>query len=198
MSPTSHFSRLAFCGLLMLMSYGSPAAHAQDVYRIDNSHTSVIFAISQFNLSYIYGRVNQVDGEFQIDGGLANQFRFEIDAGSIDTNETERDKHLKGPDFFDVQQFPKITFQSKKISRAEGVYQVTGDMTILDKTIEMTIPIRLIGIGKGPFGKERAGFFAKFQLRRSDFGMDKMLSAVGDKIAVTFSFEGIKTVEAKD
>ena len=161
-------------------------------YTIDNAHTSLVFAVSHFNLSYTYGRFNTVAGEFTIDGDMADSFRFSIDASSIDTNQAERDNHLRGPDFFDVQQFPEITFQSTRVERAKGTYNVVGDMTILGETREVTIPVRTVGIGKGPFGKERAGFFAKFTIRRADFGMDKMLPAVGNNVSITFSFEGIK------
>ena len=180
--------------LACLVATGS----AQDEYEVDNSHTSLVFAISHFNLSYTYGRFKKVSGNFQIDGGLANKFNFKVDAASIDTNDEERDKHLRSPDFFNVEEFPEVTFESTQISREDGVYQVQGNMTMLGVTKPITIPIRLVGIGKGPFGKERAGFFAKVTLKRSDFGMDKMMSAVGDNIAVTFSFEGIKTKSAKD
>ena len=178
---------------LLALLVGPPAgAEGQVEYSINNAHTSLVFAVSHFNLSYTYGRFNQVAGEFTIDGGMADSFQFTIDAASVDTNEDERDKHLRGPDFFDVQQFPEIKFESTRIDRADGTYNVVGNMTILGKTREITIPVRLVGIGKGPFGKERAGFFAKFTIKRSDFGMDKMLQAVGNNIAVTFSFEGIK------
>ena len=173
--------------------FGPPAgARAQVGYTIDNAHTSLVFAVSHFNLSYTYGRFNKCSGEFTIDGGMADSFRFSIDPASVDTNDAERDKHLRGPDFFYVQQFPEIKFESTRIDRAEGTYNVVGNLTMLGKTREISIPVRLVGIGKGPFGKERAGFFAKFTIKRSDFGMDKMLQAVGNNISITFSFEGIK------
>jgi len=186
-----------FVGMLVLGCLVTTVS-AQDEYELDNSHTSLVFAISHFNLSYTYGRFNSCSGSFQIDGGMANKFNFKIDASSVDTNDAERDKHLRSPDFFNVEEFPEITFESTQIERVDGVYQVQGKLTMLGQTKLITIPIRLVGIGKGPFGKERAGFFAKVALKRSEFGMDKMLSSIGDNIAVTFSFEGIKTKSAKD
>ena len=187
-----------FFVVMLILSSTCATVSAQDEYEIDNSHTSLVFAISHFNLSYTYGRFNKCAGNFQIEGGLANKFSFTIDAASVDTNEAERDKHLRSADFFDVDQFPEITFESTQIERVDGIYQVTGKMTMRGKSKQITMPVRLVGIGKGPFGKERAGFFTKFTLKRSEFGMDKMLSAVGDNIAVTFSFEGIKTKSAVD
>jgi polyisoprenoid-binding protein YceI len=165
-----------------------------DRYSIDNAHTSVVFAISHFGLSYTYGRFNEVEGEFGLTGAELSKagFSFTIKAASIDTNNAERDKHLRSPDFFDTQQFPEIKFVTKSFTKVDGVYQVVGEMTMLGKTRPLTMPVRLVGIGKGPFGKQRAGYFTKFTIKRSDFGMDKMAGQIGDNISVTFSFEGIK------
>ncbi len=167
-------------------------------YEIDNDHTSVVFAISHFGLSYTYGRFSKCRGSFDMvdsepgEGG----FEFAIDADSIDTNCEERDEHLRSPDFFDVQQFPEITLKSTGIEKVDDEYQVTADLTILGKTRSIVMPTRLVGIGRGPFGKERAGFFTKFTIKRSEFGMDKLLGGVGDNVSITFSFEGIRE-EAK-
>ncbi len=169
-------------------------ADTPDVYTIDNAHTSVVFAVSHFGLSYTYGRFNECSGEFEMNSGeLATQgFTFKINAASIDTNHEERDDHLKGPDFFDTQQFPEITFVTTGFTKTDGVYQVAGELTMLGQTQPLAMPVNLVGIGKGPFGKQRAGFFTKFTIKRSDFGMDKMQGQIGDNISVTFSFEGIK------
>lgn len=163
-------------------------------YLIDNTHTSVVFAVSHFGLSYTYGRFNQCEGKFSLKGAelMADGFEFTLNSDSIDTNNVERDKHLRGPDFFNTQEFPEIKFVTTKFVEVEGVYQVTGNLTMLGKTQSLTMPIRLVGIGKGPFGKQRAGYFTKFTVKRSDFGMDKMAGQIGDKISVTFSFEGVR------
>ena len=81
---------------------------------------------------------------------------------------------------------------TKSFDKVDGVYQITGEMTMLGKTQPLVMPVRVVGIGKGPFGKQRAGFFTKFTIKRSEFGMDKMAGQVGNNISVTFSFEGIK------
>lgn len=196
LKPNSNQSAgLALVSLIALLLPTFDLA-AQETYELDNSHTSMVFAISHFNLSYTYGRFGQCSGEFTLDGGMADSFKFNIASKSIDTNDKERDKHLRGPDFFDADVFPAITFVSKEITRSNETYYVVGDMTMLGQTKEVTLPMQLIGVGKGPFGKQRAGFFTKFKIKRSDFGMNKMMQAVGDTVAITFSFEGIKK-EAK-
>lgn len=181
-----------FLTILALLAGTVDRAQAQAEYEIDSAQTSLVFAISHFNLSYTYGRFDKVAGEFTLDGDVADSFRFTIDAASIDTNQEERDKHLRSPDFLDAKQFPEIRFESTRIDRADDDFNVVGNLTILGTTREITIPVRLVGIGKGPFGKDRAGFFAKFTIKRSDFGMNNMLPEVGNNIAITFSFEGIK------
>lgn len=165
-------------------------------YKIDNAHSSMVFAVSHFGLSFCYGRFNEIDGSFRLEGGEPTKdgFTFVIKAASIDTNNADRDKHLRSPDFFNTDEFPEIKFKTKKFTKNDdGTYKVVGDLTMLGKTQSLELPIRVVGIGNGPFGKTRAGYFTKFTLKRSDFGMDRMLGQIGDNISITFSFEGIKS-----
>lgn len=165
-----------------------------DKYELDNAHTSLVFAVSHFGLSYTYGRFNECAGSFSVSEGNPTDagFTFLIKSESIDTNNPERDEHLRGPDFFDTQQFPKIEFVTTGVVKVDDIYQVTGDFTMLGQTRSVMMPIRMVGMGKGPFGKHRAGFFTKFTIKRSEFGMSKMLGQVGDNISITFSFEGVR------
>ena len=165
-----------------------------DKYEIDNSHSSVVFAVSHFGLSYTYGRFNEVSGAFLLDGGELTTagFKFDIKADSIDTNQAERDKHLRGPEFFNTAEFPEISFVTTGFTKVDGTYQIKGDLTMLGQTQPIKMPVQLVGIGKGPFGAQRAGFFTKFTIKRDQFGMDKMAGQIGNNISVTFSFEGVK------
>ncbi len=128
----------------------------------------------------------------------ATQFQMTINAESIDTNNDGRDKHLKGPDFFDVATNPAITFQSTTVVPVNEpkriVYQVTGNLTMHGVTRQLTLPIELLGEGPGADGKPHAGFVTQFELKRSDFGMSKFLenNMVGDAIGITVSFEGVQ------
>lgn len=169
-------------------------AVAQDRFEIDNSHTAVIFSISHFNIGYVYGRFNQCSGNVVIgrDQPTASTFNFAIEASSIDTNDIGRDSHLKGEEFFDITNYPKIEFRSNSVTKKQGVYSVTGMFKMLGKEKEITIPFQQLGIGKGPFGNTRMGMIAKFSVKRSDFGMTQMLDELGDDVSITFSFEGIR------
>ena len=142
-----------------------------DKYEIDNSHSSVVFAVSHFGLSYTYGRFNEFAGEFSLEGGelTTTGFQFDIKADSIDTNQAERDKHLRGPEFFNTDRFPKISFVTTGFTKENGTYQITGDLTMLGQTQSIKMPVQLVGIGQGPFGAQRAGFFTKFTIKRDQF-----------------------------
>ena len=174
------------CGLL--------AKHATAAnYTLDNSHTSLIFAVSHFGYSYTYGRFNKVTGGFAFDRNnpAASVFEINIDASSIDTNDKKRDQHLSSPDFFDVRQFPEITLRSRAVQQTQKDIQLTGNLTMHGVTKQITIPLKYIGEGKGPYGKYRCGFGSQFTVKRSEFGMKGMVPAIGDDITITFSFEGV-------
>jgi polyisoprenoid-binding protein YceI len=99
----------------------------------------------------------------------------EMDAASIDTGVPDRDAHLRGPDFFDAENHPKLTFKSKRLegdfAREGDRFRATGDLTIRDQTMEITLDCEFEGRGKDPWGKERAGFSAHTELDRRDWGL---------------------------
>ena len=183
--------------LVVCLLAGSKTAVAAEVYKIDPSHTSVVFSVSHTGMSFTYGFFRQASGGYILDKAKpANcRFRMVIQADGLDTNHAERDKHLRSPDFFNTQQFPAITFESTGCALAETpdkgiVYHVTGNLTIHGVTRPLTLPVRMLGEGKGPMGDQRSGFLCQVELKRSDFGMNKWLDVVGDAVGVTVSFEG--------
>ena len=179
--------------VLVAMGIAGPTTSYAQKFQVDNSHSSLVFAVNHFGLSYTYGRFNQIHGSFElVNGELTNQgFTFTIDTESVDTNQEERDSHLRGPDFFNVQQFPEIKFQTTGLQKTGDQYLVTGDMQILDQIRPVKFTVSRVGVGKGPFGELRAGYFTKFSIKRSEFGMDKMIGSIGDEVSITFSFEGL-------
>jgi polyisoprenoid-binding protein YceI len=198
-----HRSPLA--GLLSILALLSaaravPAAPAGDLYTIDPGHTSIVFSVAHSGFSYTYGFFREASGKYLIDKTNPANCRFQltIKASSLDTNNPKRDDHLRSPDFFNVQQYPDITFDSTKCvqvdSREGVVYQLTGNLTIHGVTRQITIPaFRMLGEGTGPYGDQRSGFLCQIELKRSDFGMTGLLdknNLVGDAVGVTVSFEG--------
>lgn len=179
---------------LMLSILFARTACSQQEFELDNAHSSVIFSISHFKIGYVYGRFNTVSGTVNIDNNRPadSKFNFSIDTSSIDTNDKARDQHLNGPDFFNSETFPKIEFESASVSVSGGTYKVTGKLKMLGQEKELTMPLQLLGIGKGPLGRIRMGMIGKFTIKRSDYGMNNMLDVIGDDVAITFSFEAVK------
>lgn len=169
-----------------------------ETYVIDASHTSIIFGVSHMGYSFTYGRFNKASGGYVLnrENPEASQFQLAIDAASIDTNDQKRDGHLKGPDFFNVKQFPVISFQSTGISIEQKgkntVYNIAGDLTIHGVTRQVTLPLQKLGEGNGPGGKFRTGFHCQTSINRSEFGMTNMIPMIGDEVALTISFEGVR------
>lgn len=185
--------------LLGLLLVSQPVAQSADTFRLDPAHTSVIFGVSHLGFSYVYGRFNEVVGSYTLDKAnpAASQFQFSLNASSIDTNDAKRDEHLRGPDFFNVKQFPAITFQSTQVTvqqneTGETVYEVTGDLTIHGVTRSIPLSLRLLKEGPGMEGDTRTGFLCEKHIMRTEFGMTNMVPAIGDEVAVTISFEGVK------
>lgn len=176
----------------------TPAARAAN-FEVDPSHTSVVFSVSHLGYSYTYGMFRDVKGTVEFDKATpeASKFSFTIDAASLNTMNEKRDEHLKNADFFNVKQFPQITFESTAVApgkSADGktVYDVTGKLTMHGVEKEVTLPIEFLGEGASPFNDYRAGFLCQTTLKRSDFGMDFMVGPIGDSIGVTVSFEAVR------
>jgi polyisoprenoid-binding protein YceI len=164
-----------------------------DEYNLDAAHSGVNFKISHLGLSQISGRFNQFSGSFSIDPEPGNcSFALTIKTDSVDTNQQARDKHLRSPDFFNVKQFPEITFKSTAIKAAQDGYQVTGDLTMHGVTKSITFSLSGGKTAEFPAGVQRTGFSTDLVLKRSDFGITKFDKAVGDDVSVSISFEGTK------
>jgi polyisoprenoid-binding protein YceI len=191
-------SRLALAASLVACLVAAPRPAVAEDFVLDPSHTAIIFGISHVGLSYTYGRFNEASGEYTLDADpAACKFEFTIKADSIDTNNKGRDEHLKNADFLNSSEFPLITFVSKKVTtKLDGqktVYVVTGDMTLHGVAKEITLELTLLGQGPGPGGRDfRSGFLCETKLQRSDFAMTNMIPAIGDEVAITISFEGIR------
>jgi len=187
--PAVGYLRILICLVICVSVARSGQAQT---FEIDNDHTSLVFAVSHAGLSYTYGRFNNCSGQIIVSKDVDQRsFVFTIDADSIDTNNQLRDDHLKGPDFFDVQAFPKIEFRSIDLKNEGDVYTVQGALSLHGVERDVTIEMTKIGLGRGPRGKARIGFFSKFSVKRSDYGIKSLPTVIGNEIAITLSFEGI-------
>jgi len=181
--------------LAALMTFASVSAMASDTYEIDAVHSSYLFRIKHMGVSYTYGRFNESAGKFTIDAAdpAKNSIEIEVKTESVDTANAARDKHLKGPDFFNTAEFPTMTFKSTAFKKKDGnKYEVTGDLTIHGVKKSVTTEAELVGTGKGMKGELRAGWEATIDIKRSDFGMNYMPDAIGDDVTIRIAVEGAK------
>jgi len=151
----------------------SSAALADDL-KADPVHSFVVFDVHHVGAGYVYGTFGGPTGTVAYDSAdlTKTSFDLSVDTASIDTRNETRDKHLKGPDFFDVKQFPAMTFKSTGVTKTgDQTIAVTGDLTLHGVTKSITVPIEITGTGKGMRGETRTGFRADFKIDRRDYGM---------------------------
>lgn len=185
--------------LVLVAALVAASRSTADDYKLDTSHTSLIFGVKHMEFSYTYGRFNKVEGTYVLDADPAKcSFALLVDASSIDTNDAKRDEHLRGPDFFNAGQFPVIMFKSTKVELGAdpSIYNVTGDLTLHGVTKPVTLELKKLGEGKGMTGDFRTGFITQSKLNRSEFDMKGYIPGIGDEVAITISFEGIRQGEA--
>jgi polyisoprenoid-binding protein YceI len=147
---------------------------ALTTWQLDPSHVEVGFAVRHLMISTVKGRFGAVRGTVVVehDDFATAQVDVTIDAASVDTREPNRDAHLRSADFFDVEQFPTLTFKSRRVESAGGgQYRLIGDLTIHGVTREVDLDVVTEGLVRDPWGNEKAGFSAKGHLRRSEFGL---------------------------
>ena len=187
------FRRLALSALLAVATFPALAA---EKYEIDPTHTQVQFTYSHLGFSNITGRFDQVQGDFRFDVADPTQssVSITIPVQSISTGVDKLDEHLLKADFFDAAQFPTATFTSTGVTAAgEGKLAVAGDLTIHGVTRPVVLDVTINGTGEHPMRKvPAAGFDARTQIKRSDFGVGAYVPAVGDEVTIAITVEATK------
>ncbi len=144
-------------------------------YRLDPAHSSAHFTVRHMMITNVRGSFKKVQGTVVYDPETpaATSVNAEIDASSINTNEDQRDAHLRSADFLDVEKFPQITFRSTKVESAgEDELKITGDLTIHGVTRPVVLQVEgPTAEGKDPWGNTRIGATARTKIKRSDFGL---------------------------
>lgn len=143
-------------------------------YKIDPDHSDVMFKVKHLMISTATGVFKKFDATLTIDEeDFTNAtIAFEADIDSVDTKNEQRDAHLKSDDFFNAEQFPKMTFKSVKIEKnGNDEYTVTGDLTIRDVTKPVQLKVEYNGRTKDPWGQERMGFEVSGKINRKEFGL---------------------------
>jgi polyisoprenoid-binding protein YceI len=163
-------------------------------WTIDPAHSSVNFQIRHMGVSNVHGSLDGLKGtvNFNEKDITKSSVDATIDATTISTGVDARDKHLKSPDFFDVDKFPTITFKSTSLTNTGGKLQLIGDLTLHGVTKSVTLDVD----GPAPpqtdaKGKTRSGFSAEGTLHRADFGVGSKFGAamVGDDVKFSIDIE---------
>src|SRR5580692_2689270 len=172
-----------------------PAA-AQDTWQLDPAHCSAQFSVRHLGISTVRGAFTKLTGAVQYDPAAPGKSSLEatIEATSVDTRVEMRDNDLRSPNFLDVQKYPTITFQSKKVEAAgAGKLKVTGDLTVHGVTKEVVLDVDGPSAPmKDPWGNLRMGASATTKINRMDFGVSGGKGAVGDEITITLDVEMIQ------
>lgn len=143
-------------------------------WTVDQSHSTIGFSVKHMMVSKVRGLFDDftatVEAADLTDLTTAN-IAFEIQTASINTNSEDRDNHLRSADFFDVEQYPVIKFQSTRIEKDGDDYKVIGDLTIKDVTKQVAFDVEFNGKGTNPWGVDVYGFEADAKINREDFGL---------------------------
>ena len=142
-------------------------------WAIDPAHSEVQFKVKHLMISTVTGSFKQFGAEAELEGDdLTNaQVSFWADTASIFTNDEKRDAHLRSPDFFDSEQFPKLTFSSTRIEGSGSNWKVTGDLTIKGVTKPVTLDVEWSGQAKDPWGNTKAGLNLSGKIDRKEWGL---------------------------
>ncbi|GAA2033102.1 YceI family protein [Agromyces tropicus] len=171
---------------------------------LDPAHTRIGFSAKHAMVANVRGAFNELTGTLHVDFDAPEQSTAEVvlKVASIDTRNAQRDEHLRSADFFDVEQWPDITFRSSRIEEVgEHALVVSGELTIRDVTKPITIPIEFTGAQVDAFGALRAGFQGTRRIDRREFGLEWNMALdaggwlVSEKITLEFELSAIKRDE---
>jgi len=177
-----------------------------NTWNLDTVHSAVGFSVRHLVFAKVRGRFTAWSGSLELndDDLTDSRVRVSIDASSIDTGTSDRDAHLKSPDFFDVASFPKLSFESNRIEALGGDrYRVYGNLTIRDVTREVVLESEFSGRAKDPWGNDRVAFTAKASIERSDFGLkwNQALETggvvVGERVEIELDVQAVKAAATK-
>ena len=183
---------------MMVMALFSATSFSQAAdYKIDaeNAHAFIAFKVNHLGFSWVMGRFNKFEGKFSYDEKNPGAFHAEVtvDTTSVDSNQAERDKHLRSKDFFYTEKFPAAKFVSTSFVEKDGdKAELVGELTLRGITRQVKIDFEHVGHGKDPWGNYRRGFSGSTVLILKDFGIEFDLGPQARQIEVLFSVEGIQ------
>lgn len=181
----------------LMISVAAAGLLAQS-YEIDTAHSGASFSVKHMMVTNVSGRFSNAKGIAVYDEKNLAQSKIEavLDVQTVNTNDAKRDAHLKSPDFFDAEKYPKMAFKSTKFYQDNGTLKIEGTLSLHGVTKPVTLTVEeLSGEVKHPAGTIVRGAVAKTKINRKDFGLtwNKTLDAggvmIGEEIAITLELE---------
>jgi len=146
----------------------------KSTWGIDPTHSEIGFKVKHMMFTNVSGKFNQFEATIanEDDAFETSKINFSAEVNSIDTGNGDRDNHLRSADFFDVENFAKLSFKSTSVQKVnEGLYHIHGDLTIKDVTKNITLETEYSGLMKDPWGNTKIGLSLNGTINRKDFGL---------------------------
>jgi polyisoprenoid-binding protein YceI len=169
-------------------------------WNVDPAHSKVGFAVKHMGIATVRGEFTDFEGMLELSEDLSSAKAYgTVRVQSVDTNEPQRDEHLRSPDFFDAAQYPELTFESTEIEQLdEETFRITGNLTIHGVINQIVLHADLQGTDVDPWGNERVGLEVTGELSRGDYGM-KFNQALGsgnmlvaDRVKLALDISAVK------
>lgn len=190
-----------FLPVILMLTMVIATSLSQTTWRMDKPHTTIDFSVRYMMLSNVTGTYSEYDGTL-IQGNADfsdSKLDVTISSATINTRSNDRDNHLRSADFFDVENFPNITFVSNGFRKIDNnIYKISGTLTIRDVSKPVELDGELLGMATDPQGRERVAFAAVTTVNRSDFGVEwnRALEAggwlVGETVSININTQFIK------
>ena len=172
---------------------------------IDPVHSEVSFVVRHMVVSKVRGRFDKFQGTIVlVDDPLKSTVEATIEAASVNTNQEQRDEHIRSADFFDAENHPQITFRSAGTRPDKDHFLLDGELTIRGTTKPVTLELELNGFGPDPYGGTRVGFSAHGEINRQDFGVSyngpipgaDNAMVLSDKVTISIEVEAVLQASA--
>jgi polyisoprenoid-binding protein YceI len=169
-------------------------------WQIDPTHTTIGFSVRHAMIAKVRGRFTDFAGSFTLDGDnpANSSAQLTVLLTSVDTQNADRDNHLRSAEFFDVESFPEMAFISTGVEAKGNSFVVTGDLSVHGVTKSVPVKFELVGISQDPWGNTRIGFEGEAEINRRDFGLEWNVALdtggvlVSENIKITLDVEAVK------